>query len=68
MVQEKKSMDEDSIYGPITEHPEYPVESEWRFTVTIRRHAFIPSIDTYGFKQWKCKRCGYPSSHDVHNV
>lgn len=31
-----------NIYGPIVEHPEFPIEDDRRFTVTIYPHEFEP--------------------------
>lgn len=63
----------DDIYGPVTEHPEYDIGDERRFTITIYKHRFEPS----GSRTWaylpshdgwyadQC-RCGYPEDHPVH--
>ena len=49
------------IYGPITEHPEYPETDARRFTVTIQPHP--AAIDAL---RGVCYRCGYPELHPVH--
>ena len=51
----------DSIYGRITEHPEYPVTDSRRFTVEILPHDFVPdrTLKT-------CYRCGFVRTLAVH--
>ena len=49
------------IYGPITEHPEYPITDARRFTVAILPHRC--ALDAL---RGTCHRCGYEPSHPVH--
>lgn len=50
------------IYGHIVEHPEYPIEDERHFSVTIKAHAYEdPGLDPLTLRQRRgCERCGFP--------
>lgn len=57
----------DNIYSGFTEHPEYPIDDERRFSLSIRPHAFeCPSVDgaTRRPANQGCMRCGFPQFED----
>jgi len=58
------------IYGPITEHPEYPETDARRFTVTVQPHPFAEYASDReqhrAAAARRCWRCGMPERHPVH--
>lgn len=54
-------MENESIYGKITEHPEYPITDERRFTVEIKLHK--PVCET---SITHCDRCGFKVNTPCH--
>ena len=56
--------DQDSIYGKVTEHPEYPIEDENHFTIAIRPHPYEepPAVNPMSNARplKGCARCGFP--------
>jgi hypothetical protein len=62
------------IYGPVTEHPEYPIEDARRFTVSILPHPFttddprgVPPLDWLpaGIERGpQCRACGFRWGED----
>lgn len=58
-----------SIYGPIIEHPEYPIEDERRFTVVIFSHPFQRVSSYRYFNRVQTEAiciCGFDLYHRVH--
>jgi hypothetical protein len=56
-------MADDSIYGKLTEHPEFPITDENHFTVSIRRHPYEEPVFDPRFSlrpMTGCARCGFP--------
>jgi hypothetical protein len=58
------------LYGQLTEHPEYPVEDQRHFTITIRLHDFEARTLKRGERQPDpfCARCGYHADAAVHTA
>lgn len=62
-----------SIFGPITEHPEFPIEDDRRFTVVVNPHRYDP-VDVYyrpfqeGNREQECKFDSFPRNHPIHKV
>lgn len=56
------------IYGPITEHPEFPIEDSRRFTITIKVHDFEERKRSRyeRLPDEFCDRCGYHKDASVH--
>jgi hypothetical protein len=56
------------IYGPVTEHPEYPIEDARRFSVVILAHEFEPwgSSVSRDLGRVGCKWCGFVEDEPFH--
>lgn len=55
------------IYGPITEHPEFRIEDEGRFTVIIHPHTYAVDERRWRDNERQCWHCGNGPRHPVHS-
>ncbi len=57
------------IFGKVTEHPEFDVTDERRFTVEIKQHPYVsPGVDPVTLRRRTgCEVCGFPQKSPVHD-
>ena len=57
------------IYGKVTEHPEFSIEDERRFTIEVKPHEYeaLDRPEPYTILAKRiCGRCGFERMHPIH--